>query len=129
MKEIVPMCRKKNSNITLLENEYLCPICFGWGKVMNSDPFLRAIQVDCPWCLGDGKLDWIENIVGKREENIKGKSWRPRAITGLVCKNKSPKPTKGMKYYDMDERSLKVFNGKSWVITTDRRKGGKDGRF
>jgi len=25
----------------------------------------------CPKCLGDGRLDWVERIVGKRMENVK----------------------------------------------------------
>jgi len=86
MKPIIvrPLVDHINDNITLLENEYLCEPCNGWGRVMNEDGELRTIYVQCPRCLGEGKLDWVENIVGKREENKKGDDWRPRAATGIV---------------------------------------------
>lgn len=75
-----------NPNITILVGEYLCEPCNGWGRIINEDGTLRTLYVQCPRCLGDGKLDWIENIVGKSEENVKGSDWRPRAITGVLCR-------------------------------------------
>jgi len=86
MKPIIvrPLVDYINDNITLLENEYLCEPCNGWGRVMNEDGELRTIYVQCPRCLGDGKLDWVENVVGKSEENKKGPDWRPRAARGVL---------------------------------------------
>jgi hypothetical protein len=65
-----PLIDHINDNLTLLENEYLCEPCNGWGRVMNEDGEIRTIYVQCPRCLGEGKLDWVENVVGKL------KKWR-----------------------------------------------------
>ena len=44
------------------DNEYdnKCKYCDGTGNLINTSPFGT-----CPKCLGDGKLDWVEEIVGK----------------------------------------------------------------
>ncbi len=42
--------------------EEICSECGGSGAV-GGKWFNRR---SCPKCLGDGKLDWIENVVGKR---------------------------------------------------------------
>jgi hypothetical protein len=114
-----PFIDKINPNVNLKKGEYLCKPCNGWGRILNEDSLLRTPFLKCPVCLGDGKLDWIENIVGKQEENIQGENtWRPRAVTGVIVKNEPPNPKKGMKFYDMDKRCLKVFDGKDWIIET-----------
>ena len=44
-----------------------CSICEGSGKV-SDDPCKcgRSKFKECEKCKGHGKLDWIENIVGKK---------------------------------------------------------------
>ena len=55
------------------EGEIICPKCKGnciifTGKLSVSDFDKVPIEdtVICPKCFGTGKLDWIENILGKR---------------------------------------------------------------
>lgn len=53
-------------------SEFVCEKCEGTGCYRSitsdvTDPrFLR-----CPQCQGEGKLDWIENIVGKKKEKLR----------------------------------------------------------
>jgi DnaJ-class molecular chaperone len=42
----------------------------------------------CPKCHGDGKLDWIENIVGKKESNKKSQTVHHGACLGCVTSSK-----------------------------------------
>ncbi len=55
----------------LEEGEYICDKCGGTGRINNHNPYhsfphSRSRTVFCPMCQGTGKLDWIENIVGKK---------------------------------------------------------------
>lgn len=43
------------------EGNYVCHVCLGTGKIRYT-----LYKRRCPKCLGSGKLDWIEKIVGKR---------------------------------------------------------------
>jgi len=53
----------------LKDYEYPCPHCNGLKYV---GPFRNV----CGKCMGSGKLDWIENVVGKNySENIMGKNY------------------------------------------------------
>lgn len=52
--------------IELVEGEYKCPECEGDGIVMGDYPYSDV----CPKCLGEGKLDWIENAMGKKKKPI-----------------------------------------------------------
>ena len=58
----------------LKEGETICPECNGKGEypVVNEKGIIRGYNI-CEKCLGHGKLDWVEVIVGKRR-NIEG--WR-----------------------------------------------------
>ncbi len=55
----------------LKDGEIICDECNGAGKItdrrfvnLESDPYVKR----CPKCHGDGKLDWVENIVGKTDD-------------------------------------------------------------
>jgi len=49
-------------NLTL--GEVKCKRCKGRGLVRVN---LRdKLECMCPKCWGDGKLDWIENVIGRR---------------------------------------------------------------
>lgn len=58
---------------------YKCWKCKGSGFVASTI---------CRACLGDGELDWIENVVGKGRPLITPeeivKSWRPSAKVGVL---------------------------------------------
>lgn len=56
----------KKAYFELKEGEYECSECNGTGKA--GIPYL------CPRCQGAGKLDWIENIVGKPPKDDYGSS-------------------------------------------------------
>jgi len=125
-----PFVDKVNPNINLQKGEYLCKPCNGWGRILNEDELLRTPFLKCPVCLGHGKLDWIENIVGKREENRSDDcDWRPRAVTGIIAGDPPPKLEEGTAFYDKDKDVLKIYNGKTWFTLANPKEGAKNGRF
>ena len=56
----------------LKEGEVLCPDCKGSSNQAQWDimPDYR-VYFECKTCNGEGKLDWIEAIVGKKKDKIK----------------------------------------------------------
>jgi hypothetical protein len=48
----------------LKEGEVICNKCDGEGVILHYIP--EVMDYTCPKCQGCGKLDWIENVVGKR---------------------------------------------------------------
>ena len=53
-----------NNNLKLEEGEIICSECEGRGTKPSSINSATMASI-CKKCQGDGKLDWIENIVGK----------------------------------------------------------------
>lgn len=52
--------------IFLNKGENFCIKCRGNGLVKSKPVnFRKALILKCDVCLGTGKLDWVENIVGK----------------------------------------------------------------
>jgi DnaJ-class molecular chaperone len=56
----------------LKEGEVICPKCKGSGNQADwmHLPDYR-VHMECCHCNGSGKLDWIENITGKKEKPFK----------------------------------------------------------
>ena len=60
----------------LKSGEVICPKCKGKKKIKadyslnNPDTFIwvEGQKVACDKCLGTGKLDWIENMVGGKQK-------------------------------------------------------------
>jgi len=50
--------------VILKEGEIVCDKCDGKGSL---DVDSKTLKI-CPKCLGDKKVDWIENIMGKKSE-------------------------------------------------------------
>lgn len=48
-----------------------CVRCKGTGKIINSDKDIQYADFICPKCLGFKKLNWIENIIGKKRPDLK----------------------------------------------------------
>lgn len=61
--------------------KYECNTCKGTGEYYQSVGHLKridrheAVLYKCPKCNGDGHLDWIENILGKRPPKLLEASW------------------------------------------------------
>ncbi len=60
----------KNKFIKLSEGEQFCKKCRGRGMVPNKSkekffPFSKRQFLICNICLGDGKIDWVEKVIGK----------------------------------------------------------------
>jgi len=51
--------------VKLEEGEYLCWKCKGNRLVARPDGSESHVISLCPICNGTGKLDWVENVVGK----------------------------------------------------------------
>jgi len=73
---------------------YKCKLCKGTGEVKKITKCVYAginheiIQnINCEYCKGDGYLDWIEAVVGKRKETNTTKS---RVLSGFNYINKNP---------------------------------------
>lgn len=66
--------KRYNSNfkrfIKLNDGERFCPKCDGNGRVkrerIGEFPLFHS-TLKCDKCLGDGKIDWIEEATGKRK--------------------------------------------------------------
>lgn len=57
--------------IELSEGENFCLKCDGKGVVPKEGKIFGRkgiINLVCNKCLGDGKLDWVEKVVGKRRK-------------------------------------------------------------
>jgi DnaJ-class molecular chaperone len=57
-----------NKFIELSESEIFCKKCHGKGRNYKNKLFFRnknKSSLCCDVCLGDGKIDWVEEIVGK----------------------------------------------------------------
>ncbi len=50
------------------DGEVVCNKCHGTGQVISSYEYFP--EKICPKCLSIGKLDWIENIVGKKQDSL-----------------------------------------------------------
>lgn len=50
-------------------SEFTCPDCKGSGINLNV-PDESLIVEECEKCKGEGKLDWIEKAVGKKEDDL-----------------------------------------------------------
>ena len=57
--------------IEIEEGEELCPKCKGKGRV-NVPSVVKFYNVTlcCDKCLGDGKIDWLEKVTGKKPRHI-----------------------------------------------------------
>lgn len=56
-------------NSELKEGEVICSPCKGTGVIITTEKRgngFYQVKTFCEKCNGDGKLDWIENITGKR---------------------------------------------------------------
>ena len=65
----------------LKPGDVICNKCNGSGDDSRYEEFLDKDKYyyKCPKCQGEGKLDWIENVVGKKTPNpiMSGVTWLP----------------------------------------------------
>jgi len=61
-----------NKEIELYEGEEVCAECDGVGMelIFEDDPRYYIGRKMCNKCLGDGKFDWIEKIMGKPPRSV-----------------------------------------------------------
>ncbi len=68
-----------NENISIDESkgEVICPKCNG-ERFFITENLMAEYKVDvklCDRCHGDGKLDWVENAVGKNKQKYRGRKF------------------------------------------------------
>jgi len=93
--------------------EIKCYQCKGTGYELeiNDYPYGYRIHPPCSKCNGDGKLDWIENIVGKKIPNptMNGVTWLPSSTV-------KPKNAQvGQAYIDSNSDECYIYDGTVWV--------------
>jgi DnaJ-class molecular chaperone len=97
----------------LKPGEYKCDRCNGTGEIelINPDSFIGVYYEWCPKCKGEGKLDWIENVVGKKPKNdiFNGVTWM--APSGTAPNN----PSCGQAYINTNNNEAYVYDGNTWV--------------
>jgi hypothetical protein len=63
----IPKIKKSITEEDLEEGELICSKCNGVGFLNKIESENTSIYKDtCPKCQGSGKLDWIENVMGKK---------------------------------------------------------------
>ena len=63
-----------NKPIVLEEGEVLCSVCHGEGVEwrVNIKTITNKTSLECTKCDGNGKLNWLDNMMGgKKEDNIR----------------------------------------------------------
>jgi len=83
------------------EGDVICDECDGKGYT-DGGPF------DCHKCHGMGKLDWIENIVGKAPSPL-------FSIWSDPGNNPPKNPVHGTTYYNTTKNKVFAYNGSEWV--------------
>lgn len=72
-----PTQASTSENLKLKEGEMICDKCEGKGGASHAHPSSDLNSpnwVRCQKCQGKGKVDWVENIVGKKPEFDHGSS-------------------------------------------------------
>lgn len=98
----------------LKPGEVKCEKCKGTGYNLkapdNNIPRYQKLP-PCPKCHGSGKLDWIENVVGKKPKNdiFNGVTWMARS--GTAPNN----PSCGQAYINTNNNEAYVYDGNTWV--------------
>lgn len=68
--------------ITLEEGEEFCKECNGIGLISKkrnmSNIKMKTHYLICKKCMGDGKVDWIEKVTGKKIRTVSGTDRSPR---------------------------------------------------
>lgn len=88
----IPMPAPTSVNLKLKEGELVCDKCEGkGGNAYNhpSDDLTKPEWVRCQKCQGTGKVDWIENIVGKKPPEMFGSSSTSGSSGGTFAKMQS----------------------------------------
>jgi DnaJ-class molecular chaperone len=62
----------KKQLIELEDGERFCHKCDGKGRIPRDKKKGRhfTVQLQCDECLGDGKIDWIEEATGKKQKGV-----------------------------------------------------------
>jgi hypothetical protein len=90
----------------LKPGEVICDECLGTGE--------SIAHHSCPKCWGNGKLDWIENVVGKRpkvsNEFFKAK-WSDEILDSWPQANEYIDELAKQLAQDIDKKILESLNG------------------
>lgn len=113
-----------NKWIKVGDGEVICDKCNGTGCLAELQ--LRGIvrHDECPKCEGDGKLDWIDNVMGKKKSlreiptQAAIEQYVDSVTSGLTwhAADSPPNiPSKGDAFHNTSDNSMHVFDGKSWI--------------
>jgi len=103
--------------------EIKCEECKGTGydlEIQKREYIIEYYKKHCKCskCQGEGKLDWIENVVGKKTPNpiMSGVTWLPPSAV------KPKNGQVGQAYIDSGSQECYIFDGTVWVHTVSESK-------
>lgn len=71
----------------LEDYEVICPQCKGTGKSKSWEAGGFIITPECPKCLGEGKFDWIQRVVGKARSFDSLEAWVTEKLSKEIQEN------------------------------------------
>lgn len=83
--------------------EMICEVCNGHRYIKKNN-----VKIPCFHCQGTGKLDWIENIIGK-------------TFQLSPCSRSTLGPWINSIFYDKVTNKLKQFDGKKWILYKEKK--------
>ncbi len=83
-------------------------------KDLKEKPWRSSYYISCPKCKGSGKLDWVENIVGKNDNDM------INLAPGMILGNANKHPNKnhcvrGDTYLNNVVGKSYIFDGIDWI--------------
>ena len=101
------------TNIHLREDEMICSRCHGDRLAINGSDVsdfdgdeIATVEL-CPKCLGTGKVDWIENVVGKE---------KPEFDLHMISNRPPQHPSPGTVWEDSKTGNYHVATNKGWKV-------------
>jgi len=108
----------------LKPGEYICEKCEGTG---NNPPMKRngkylkpGVYEICGHCHGEGKLDWIENVVGKKQPMVD----MTRNLNVQFFAKKPRNPKDGNAYVDKQTGNMNIYESGNWISISPQPKIG-----
>lgn len=77
-------CGKCDGYGLIEEKRFRSPLTDGLSKFIEGACYIQKVQ--CPTCKGEGKLDWVENVVGKKPRSPYGSTFKYDKKTGRVVR-------------------------------------------